>query len=215
MQTQRQALQEERAALSWLLQALQGCARDARGGFDQVVGRLAQAEAQQAGLAGSATHAAARAAEAELQSLRERLRATQRERGAALGRADALEAEVAKLREVGIRLDAREQVLHATQGSLTTLQRSSRAELAAAAERTRAAEAAAEAAAAQQAAAARLAREELGAMSAARVKVEADLVRQRREVSPCTQNPRPNPNPSPSPSPSPSPNPTPTPTPTR
>ena len=167
MQSQRQALQEERAALSWLLQAVQGCAREARGGFEQVVGRLAQAEAQQLALAGRAKHTAARAAEAELHSLRERLRATQRERGAALGRADALEAEVAKLREVGIRLEAREQVLRATQGSLSSLQHSSRAELAAAAERARAAEAAAEAAQQQQAAAALLAREELEAVSAA------------------------------------------------
>ena len=52
MQSQRQALQEERTALSWLLQAVQGCAREARGGFEQVVGRLAQAEAQQLALAG-------------------------------------------------------------------------------------------------------------------------------------------------------------------
>ena len=74
---------------------------------------------------------------------------------------------MAKLREVGIRLEAREQVLRATQGSLSALQHSSRAELAAAAERARAAEAAAEAAQQQQAAAALLAREELEAVSAA------------------------------------------------
>ena len=80
LRQERSGLQQDRAALAWLLQAQQRCARDMKSGMEQVQRRLALAEEQELERTAQQAGSKARAAEADLHALRERLRACQRER---------------------------------------------------------------------------------------------------------------------------------------
>ena len=131
----RSGLQHERAALAWLLKAVQQLQAESTAGVQELFQKMQVAQSRDAARHAAALEEVKRNAATERSSAAALLTECQEERGEALLRAEQLSAETTRLREMLAQLKRQDDELYQSQSTTSNELRQLRAALAASEER--------------------------------------------------------------------------------